>query len=115
MSRRDELLEDGVVVRADVLHGVIERDVQHRLAVQQIVERHVDDERGLPDAVPGEHQAEMSPTEAPVESLLEQAERRSGIQEAADHGLLHAHSSSILRRSAYFSSNSLVVSDGHGR
>ena len=89
-ARRDrEVVEDFVVVRPDMVDRVLVRDVQDLAVAQQVVERDLDQERGLADAGASRDEAEVAAPEAAMHGLLEDPHGAPLVHFLAVHGCPH--------------------------
>ena len=81
-----EIVEDLVVVGADVIDGVLVRDVEHAPIAHQIVERDLHEQRGLAHAVSRGDHAHVAAAEPAVHRLLEDPHRAPLIDFFTVHG-----------------------------
>src|SRR5262249_8789322 len=97
-----EVVEDLVVVGAHVIDGLLVRDVEDLALAKQVVERDLDEHRGLADAGPARDDAEVAAAEAAVHRLLEHPHRAALIHFFAVHGSAPPHFAFLASSSLYF-------------
>ena len=116
-----EPLEDGdvvknlVVVGADVIHGVLVRDVEDLPLAQQIVEADLHEHRSLPDAGPRGDDADVAAPEPTVHRALEDPHRAPLIDFASVHRRPHFPFSFLSCSSRCFLMSSSASAAGSGR
>jgi hypothetical protein len=82
----DQVLEQRVVPGLDMVHGLVERHVQHRLLPEEVVERDLDQAGGLAHAGPRHDQAEVALAQTAVDRVLEDPDRAGLVHVLAIHG-----------------------------
>src|SRR5499427_11005354 len=80
-----EVHEDLVVKLSHMIDGLIERDMDSLPPAYRLVQRDADEEGCLADAVPGNHDSDVSGTESAVDRVFEQSQRVSFVELLAVH------------------------------